>query len=168
VLDIETEDLDPKLGRIICIGAKDVSSKETKVFHNKHEEVMLKDFLNYFCERGFREIIGYNILFDIRFLFAKCLKYKLNANGLFSCKFTDLMLIMKSVRKMFSYNKPGKLGEWTFYLFGEGKIELPDKIDELYRQGRIKEIAEYNEKDVDITYKLWKRIRSVLDDGVYL
>src|SRR4030065_1709890 len=106
IIDIETEDLDPKEGRIICIGTKDAENGKVTVFFDEDEENMLKDFLGYFHNRNFKEIIGYNILFDIRFIFAKCLRYGLSANGFFSSSITDLMTIMKSVRRIYSYHKP--------------------------------------------------------------
>lgn len=162
VIDIETESLDPKEGRIICIGAKDIDSGRTEIFHNEDESKLLEDFLNYYHDNNFGEIIGYNILFDFRFIFARCLKYGIKSNGFFKSIITDLMHIMKSVRNLYSYNKAGTLDEWSCFLFDSGKIHLDDKIGELYSQGKISEIVEYNRKDVELTFKLWERIQEVL------
>jgi len=165
VIDIETESLDPKEGRIICIGIKDVNNGKTTVFHHDNEKEMLRAFLDYFSNKGFNEIIGYNILFDIRFIFAKCLKYNLPANGFFSSDITDLMWIMKSVRKIYSYNRPGKLDEWAEFLFGAGKYPLPESVPKLFEKGKISQIIEYNKRDVKITFELWKRIQKVFSNG---
>lgn len=162
VIDIETESLDPKEGRIVCIGAKDVDSGRTEVFHNEDEKQMLEYFLKYYHEMQFGEIIGYNILFDFRFIFARCLKHGIKSNGFFKSVIIDLMHIMKSVRHIYSYNKAGTLDEWSNFLFESGKIQLPDNMKELYSQGRLSEIIEYNRKDVELTFRLWQRIQEVL------
>jgi hypothetical protein len=163
VIDIETEDLDPKEGRIICIGTKDVETGKTMVFYHDDEKKMLRAFLDFFSGRsGFTEVIGYNVLFDIRFIFAKCLRYELPANGFFSAEFTDLMTIMKSVRRIYCYNKPGTLNEWAEFLFGTGKYPLVESISDLFEKGRISQIIEYNKRDLEITYMLWKRVKKVL------
>jgi len=165
VLDIETEDLDPKVGRIICIGVKDVESDKPIVFHDESEKQLLEDFLDYFHHKGFNEIIGYNILFDIRYIFARCLKYGLTSNGFFNSNHIDLMHIMKSVKKVYSINKAGTLNEWSEFLFGAGKFPLSESIKEKFKKGKISEIIEYNKRDVEITYLLWKRVQQVLNNG---
>jgi uncharacterized protein YprB with RNaseH-like and TPR domain len=162
VIDIETESLEPTQGRIICIGIKDVGSGEAKVFYDDTEAEMLRRFLSYFHDNGFNEIIGYNILFDLRYIFARCLKYRLYSNGLFRCPHIDLMLIMKSVKNVFSMNKPGTLGEWSKFLFDEDKLEKGGDVPELFKDGKIKQIMDYNEKDVELTFQLWKRIQEVM------
>ena len=164
VLDIETEDLDPKTGRIICIGVKDVNSEKPIVFHDENEKQMLTDFLDYFHRKEFKEIIGYNILFDIRFIFGRCLKYDLTSNGFFSAKHTDLMHIMKSVKPVWSMNRPGTLNEWSEFLFGSGKYPLSESVKEKFEKGKLSEIIEYNKRDVKITYRLWERIQKVLNN----
>lgn len=165
VIDIETESLDPKEGRIICIGVKEIGGGRSVVFYDENEEQMLRDFLDYFHNRGFNEIVGYNILFDIRYVFARCLKHDLPSNGFFKASYTDLMHIMKSVKNAWSMNKPGKLGEWSEFLFGSGKIPLSENIREKFERGKIGEIIEYNKRDLEITFMLWERIQKVLGNG---
>ena len=161
VIDIETESLGPKEGRIICIGAKDTNGDKTIVFYHDDEKEMINAFLDYYKRKNFTEIIGYNVLFDIRFIFAKCLRYGLSANGFFSSTFTDIMTIMKSVRRIYSYNKPGTLNEWVEFVFDNGKMPLSDSVENLYKQGKLTEIINYNKQDVEITYRLWKRVQKV-------
>ena len=162
VIDIETEDLEPTQGRIICIGVKDCQTGKTTVFYYDDEEEMIKTFLEYYKKKGFTEIIGSNGLFDIRFIFAKCLKYGLAANWFFSATFTDLMSIMRSVRRIYCYNKPGTLEEWVEFVFDDGKMPLSDSIGKLYEKGRITDILNYNKRDVELTYRLWERVEKVL------
>jgi DNA polymerase elongation subunit (family B) len=164
IIDIETEDLDPTVGRIVCIGVKDVDTEKTVVFFDEEsEENMLKNFLEYFHKKMFDEIIGFNVMFDIRFIFSKCLKYNLPANGLFKSRYTDLMHVVKSVKPIWSLNRPGTLEEWSQFLFNQGKIPLPASIAELFKSRRIHEIVKYNEWDVELTYKLWKRVDEILN-----
>lgn len=162
ILDLETECIDPKVGRIICIGIMDVETKESKVFAYPNEEMMVKNLISYFNRMKFTEIIGFNVLFDIRFLFAKCLKYKISARRLFSTKFTDLMVIMKSTRNMFSLNKAGTLDEWCEFLFRKRKTLNPENVSLLYQGGGIDEIVEYNKNDLEMTFRLWERIDYVM------
>jgi DNA polymerase elongation subunit (family B) len=163
IIDIETEDLEPTQGRIVCIGIKDCQTRKTTVFYHDDEEKMLKVFMEYYKRRVFTEIIGYNVLFDIRFIFAKCLKYGLSANGFFSATFTDLMSIMRSVRRIYCYNKPGTLEEWVEFVFDDGKMPLSDSVGKLYEKGRITDILNYNKRDVELTYRLWERVQKVLN-----
>lgn len=162
IIDIETNSLNPTQGRIICIGIKDVFSDETRVFYNENEKTMVEEFLDYFHEKQFNEIIGYNVLFDIRFIFAKCLKYGIKTNGFFKSEFNDLMATMKSVKKIWSMNTPGTLEQWTKYIFGESKLEITAFVPEMYERGEIQRILDYNKKDLALTFKLWKRVEEIL------
>lgn len=164
VIDIETEGLSPIDGRIICIGIKDVDNGSVIVFFDNDEKRMLIDFFDFFSKKCFREIIGYNVLFDIRFIFARALKYDLDAQGFFNCDFNDLMSIMKSVKNVWSLNRPHTLDEWSQLVFGNGngKIELKMSVAELFRNGLIDKIIEYNKHDVELTCNLWKRVEKIL------
>ena len=164
ILDIETTSFTPwEPGRIICIGIKDVESGAITVFHDKNEEALLIQFFQYFNKMNYREIIGYNISFDIRFIFSRCLLYKVPACNFFAITYVDLMMILKGVNKGYNFNQPGTLNEWSIFLFGKGKLFENTQVPLLYQQGRIQEIIEYNENDLELTYTLWKRIKVVLD-----
>ena len=162
VLDIETTGFNPWTGRIICIGIMDVKSNDVTVFYGNREETLLVQFLKYFNKMEFREIIGFNIGFDIRFIISRCLRYKLPASTFYAASSTDLMMILKGFKRTYNFNRPGTLDEWARFLLGKGKLFKNSSIPALYRQGRINEIIEYNKNDVEITYEIWKRINSVL------
>ena len=162
VIDIEAEGLEPWKDKIICIGARDVDNGKTVVFFDDDERVILERFIAYYKKYEFREVIGYNLSFDIRFIFAKCVKYEIPAPQLFNSTYTDVMDNMRAVRKMYSYNRPGKLDEWLQFIFGVGKLEKGDSIKDLYKNREITRIIQYNKQDVDMTYELWKRVRLVL------
>ena len=166
VLDIETLSLEPTKGGIICIGVLNVETGETRVFYNENEEVMVRNFLSHYKKEGFSEIIGYNVLFDVRYIFARCLKYGLPAREFVLSGFTDVMMILKSVRSIYNFNKPGSLEDWAKFLLGDSK-DLDNALIPLhYHAGEIDKIIEYNKKDVEMTYEIWKRIRHVFDNGI--
>lgn len=162
ILDIETTSFQPWSGRIICIGVKDISSGEIQVFYDENEESLLLQFFRHINKKQYSEIIGYNIAFDMRFIFARCLLYKLPTNGFFNKTQTDLMMILKNVRKSYNFNQPGTLDDWAKALLGKKKLFDNTKVPELYSQGRIMDLIEYNQNDLELTYELWKRIKIVL------
>lgn len=162
IVDIETTGLSPIESRIVCIGVKDCDTSETRVFWNNDESKMVSEFLNYYHNRGFREIIGYNIAFDIQHIFSKILKYRIQSNGFLTSNVKDLMSVVKNVRCGYTMNKPGKLGEWAMYLFGEGKLENGESVPEMFEKGEILKIIDYNIQNVELTFKLWQRIQEVM------
>lgn len=162
ILDIETTSFHPWSGRIICIGIKNINSGEIKIFQNEKEEVTILQFLQYFKKNKFEEIIGYNISYDIRYIFGKCLRYRIPADYFFSATHTDIMMTLKGVKHQFNFNRPGRMDEWTRFLLDKNKLLRNTSIRSLYIQGKIKEIVEYNQRDLELTYELWKRIKFVL------
>jgi len=162
VIDIETTSFQPWQGKIICIGIKDIYSGKTQVFQDEHQEAMLIQFLQNFNKNNYNEIIGFNLSYDMRYIFAKCLQYRIPINGFISKRQTDLMTILKSVKKGYSYNTPGTLDDWAQSLLGKRKLFHNTQIPELYKQGRINDIIEYNINDIELTYELWKRIDLVM------
>lgn len=163
ILDIETTSFIPwDGGRIICIGIKDIESGEIVIFYDENEETLLIRFFQYFNKMNFCEIIGYNISFDIRFIFSRCLRFRLPSYGFFTVSHVDLMMILKGVTKGFNYNQPGSLNDWTKFIFNKKKLFENTEIPALYQQRKLSEILEYNRHDVELTYELWKRIMLVL------
>lgn len=163
ILDIEAENGDPKTGRILCVGTIDTVRNKTIVFMDEFEYCMLERFVRYFNYHGFTEIVGFNVTFDMRFLFAKCMKYGIKTGNLFKAKTTDLMQIMKSVNGMPSMNRPGKLGEWGEYLFNTGKLKKACSANQLFRMRRFSDLVDYNKQDLRITRMLLERVEMVLN-----
>ena len=163
IIDIETTGFDPWTGRIVCIGVMDIDSKKIEVFYDNHEESFLVQFLYYFQKMEFREIIGFNIGFDIRWIIGRALFYNIpSANAFYMAKSTDLMHLLKGSRRFFNFNKAGTLDQWSRFLLGKGKLLKSGSIPALYREGKIDEILAYNKNDVEITFELWLRITTVL------
>ena len=163
ILDIEAENGSPREGRILCIGTFDVDRSKTIVFTDELERYIIERFVRYFNYRKFEQIIGYNLPFDLRFIFAKCMKYGIDGGLLFKARTVDLMRIMKSINGMPSMNRPGKLGEWGEYLFGFGKLKKACSVNKLFQQKRFSEMVDYNKQDLKLTYLLWRRSEMVLN-----
>lgn len=163
VLDIETTSFIPwNDGRIICIGIKDVKSGETIVFFDEDEKTLLMRFLKYFERKKFQKIIGFNTGFDARFIFVRCLRHKISANGFFKSDFVDLMEILHKFKRAYAFDRPGTLDEWARFLLGKGKLLKNNSIPALFKQGCLDEIIRYNKNDVELTFELWKKIMLVL------
>lgn len=163
VLDIETNGLQPYESRIICIVAKDLKRQKLYSFQNEDEEQMLEGFLQFYGRRNFDSIIGYNILFDIRFIFARALLHQVDGRGFFRASYEDIMSVMKAVGYRYSSNSSGGLEDWIKLFFGEEKLMENGSVPEKYEDDKIQEIVEYCEQDVEVTSKLWQRINSIVE-----
>ena len=163
IIDIETSTFIPwEPGRIICIGTKNIQTREIQIFYDENEEKLLIDFLRYFNKRQFQQIIGYNISYDIRYIFSRCLKYNIQAPQFMHAKPTDLMAILKGPILELNYNKPGTLNQWSQLVLQKSKLYHNTEIPDLYHAGKIQEIIRYNEKDLEITYELYNRIQNII------
>jgi len=162
ILDIEATSFHPWSGRIICIGIKDTCNGDVQVFYDEDEESLLMQFFKHVNKKQYDEIIGYNLAFDMRFIFARCLLYKIQAYGFFDTVQTDLMMILKNVKKGYNYNQPGTLDDWATALLGKRKLFDNTRVPELYDQDRIRDLIEYNQNDLELTYELWERTEIVL------
>ena len=162
IIDIETQNYLPwDNSRIICIGLLDLQTSTKHVFHNHSEEKLIESFISFFNDEGFSEIIGYNIAYDVRFLLSRCLKYEKSAKNVFDAKMNDLMKVLSLSIKEKNFNKPGKLGEWSSYLFGKTTLYKNGSVNELFIKGNIDEIIAHNHRDLDLTYMLWNRINTI-------
>lgn len=163
VYDIETTGLKPWKDKVICIGLKDVRNDRTTVVMEDTEEETVTKFLQYCHSQGFDKVVGYNVSFDDRFIWAKALKYGIPCRRFFVDAYhEDLMSRMKTPVDMYSSNNPGSLDDWIYYLFGEEKSEDNGSVPRLYERGEVERIKDYCEKDVEVTWKLWDRIETVL------
>lgn len=164
IIDIETKGYLPwNDSQIICIGLLDVQTKTKHIFHNESEEKLIGSFINFFNIRNYDEVIGFNVAYDIRFLLSRCLKYQITAKNLFNAKMNDLMKIVSLSIKEENFNKPGKLGEWSSYLFNKTTLFQNGSVKYLFESGKIDEIIAHNHRDLDLTLLLWKRIQQVIN-----
>jgi len=163
VIDVETTN-DQWTGQLVCIGILNIDSENQEIqsFTGSYEEMVLKNFLRYFNNNQFDEIIGYNLCWDIRVVLSRCMKYRLRADAIYRARCTDLMMILKGFGKGYNYNEVGSLDMWSKFLGGPGKIKTEASIEDLYKMGRWSEIIEYNIRDLKLTYDLWDRLNIVI------
>lgn len=166
VIDIETTGIQPWKSRLICISLMDPGDPDQEIItiYEEEEERTVATFIAVLEQNGIEELIGYNLLFDYRFIYAKCLRYRIAAPILGEQKLYDVQEVMEKGRKGFVYgrNKSGRLEDWTQYLFGESKLMTPQEILQAWSEGRIEDIITYNRDDVRKTYKLWALTQLVL------
>jgi DNA polymerase elongation subunit (family B) len=164
VLDIETSCFLPWQGKIILIGVMNVSNKEIRIFQDQDEMELLIRLFKYYEQERFEEIIGFNLPYDLRYIFIKCLQYKIPANGFFTLKQTDIMTILKDLGINNSFNKPGTLDDWAQTILGKKKTFQNHQIPGLYLNNRIVDIIKYNKNDLILTYELWQRIQTTMGE----
>jgi len=166
VVDIETSGLNPWESRIIVIGCKDVLAQEEPIvqFSDPDEMKMLEDFLTFFHAGGYNQVIGFNYGFDLRFIFAACMRYRLQCPEIEAAKIYDLANIMKQVKDsyVFNTNKQGDLDSWSRYLLNMKKTMTAEQMLTAWDEGRILDILAYNENDVLLEYYLWGLIKYTL------
>lgn len=159
ILDIETTGDKPWESRIFAISFMDPARPEVEpvCMINEKEDELVKDFLEWYEGEGYDDIIGYNVSFDFRFIFAACMRYRLAAKSFFTSTLSDLMQVMKQVQVkfVFGYNKPGKLEEWAMYLLGKKKTLNYKQLLRAWRERELGLIGEYGKNDVRLTYELW-------------
>mgnify|MGYP001118584100 CR=1 FL=1 len=163
VLDIETTDLHPANGQLICIGVKETDTGITRVFFDRNERLMVQRFIDFFNKGDFQEVIGYNLFFDTRFIFGKCLRYNIPMGSFYRARYNDLMQTVKSVKNRYSTNRPGSLNSWVKFIFGKSKTLKNASVPHLFHEGKISDIVAYNKMDVTLTHMLWKRVNLVLE-----
>lgn len=165
IVDIETTGANPWDSRLICIGYKDpyLPTEKPTVIFDESEERMLLDFLAFFTQGGYNQIIAYNTAFDFRYIFAKCLYHRISCREWCDADLVDIMQILGQVKEAFVYGnqRTGRLEDWTIFLFG---LEKPLDFEELLAAYDAKEyglIIEYNEFDVEVEFIIWSLIELV-------
>lgn len=171
ILDIESTGLYPWDSKLICTGVLDVETvtvpddiaKNTIVFQDQEEALQVKAAIDWLTANGITEFIGYNVAFDYRFIFTKCMRYGLKCPAFVHAQLYDVMQVMEQVKQAFVYgnNRAGSMGQWQEYLFGTTKLLDYEGILKAYKEGRIDVIVEYNKQDIKTIYDMWALINFV-------
>ena len=165
MVDIETlgkAEVWDEEGRIVCIGVRDAESTTVKVFLYEDEKDTVQEFVTWYRRGGYREIVGFNLSHDLRFIQSRCLRYEIPAGEIFSSTYTDLMTILWSFRGVRGFGRPGKMNEWAQYILGKIKLSSGASVKERFEKGQFTQIMQYCKEDVHLTYDLWARMRTVL------
>lgn len=158
ILDIETTGTMPFDSQLICISIIDIRDVENVItFAGEDERQVITDFINYFEASDINQLIGYNVSFDYRFLFAKAMFYHLAAKALHDAELMDMMNVMKQVKLefVFGFNTPGRLEQWTEYFFGIPKLLSYEDQLKLWERRELQPIIDNNQNDARVTLMLY-------------
>lgn len=164
LIDIETTTAEPHLGRIMCIGYIDPKTTQSDIIFNDDEEALVKQFIDFYTNSGYDQIVGYNVSFDIRYIFARCLRYQIPASIFLNSAYYDLMQIMKQVKMafVFTMNKPHGLYDWAKYLFNVDRHSGHKEILEAWEKKDLNFIRAHNEQDLNVLFNLYNLIQFVM------
>ena len=162
IINIEATGANPWDSRLIVITIRDPSDAEGQpfTFFNELEEAVVRAFLEWFEGQDIERLVGYNTSYDHRFIFACALKYRIPAPKFAAVEIYDIMQVLTQVQRKFvpSMNKPGKLEDWTKYLFGEAKLMTFEQVLEAWGQKRYADIITFNEDQVQKHLMLYRLI----------
>jgi len=157
---VENTGLDGSYGRIACLSYA-INDEPVKTLSGD-EKKMLTDFWQ--IAKDANLFIGFNLMdFDLRFIYQRSVilgikpsrdlsfaRYRNNPIYDIMCEWSKWNLqnriSLHALSKVLGILSPK-----------EGEIEGKD-VAQAYRDGRIKEICEYCEKDVDVTRKIYKKM----------
>lgn len=126
ILNIETTGTKPWQSRIcdICVMVPGDPTLPVMHFLDEDEATLLRGFVNWFASAGIEEIVGYNVMFDLRFIFVACMRYRIKIPIMTMITTFDLMQTMEQIWQKFAYgnNPTGTLENWALYLFNR---EMP-------------------------------------------
>ena len=159
IINIETTAVKPWESRLICIGVLDPNAGEPQAlnFIRESEQATINEFVEWFEQSGYTTLIGYNVSFDYRFIYAVCQKYRLTVKNYMSASLHDLMQIQKQVKEEFVYgfNPTGTLEEWSTYLFGTKPYAPQEMVWKWNKEGNVDEIINFNTDKLVKSYFLW-------------
>jgi 3'-5' exonuclease len=157
---VESTGLDGSYGRICCISfAFDDEKPQTL---SGDEVQILKDF--WALAKKAKLFVGFNILdFDLRFIYQRSviLKVKPSIDLPFDrCKNNPIYDVMWEWGKWNQYGRISldALSKVLGIPSSKGGAVEGKNVARAYEEGRIKEICEYCERDVEVTRKIYKRM----------
>lgn len=151
---------DGSFGRIICISYA-INNERTETLSGDEKEI-LKSFWE--MAKEINLFIGFNILgFDLRFIYQRSIVLKVRPS------------IELNFARYRNYPIYDVMMEWNKWDFGSTisldtlakALDIPSSkggevegknVAQAYKDGRLKEICEYCEKDVEVTRSIYKRL----------
>jgi len=159
IINIETTRVKPWEGQIIAIGVLDPNTLEPEAlnFIQATERETLEEFIAWFENTRYTTLIGYNVSFDYRFIYAVMQKYRATVPRWLDMDLHDLMQQQKQVKAEFVFgnNPTGKLEDWATYLLGAQPYAKQEKVWDWHREGNIDEIVNFNTDKLTKAYSLW-------------
>jgi len=169
IINLETTSTVPWEGRIVVIGVLDPNALEPVAmnFINETEEATIDEFRDFFDQSPYTTIVGYNVAFDYRFIYAVLQKYRRTLASWTGLNLYDLMQQQEQVKPAFvpGYNKPGTLEEWSTYLFGSQPYAEQSQVFKWIEAGNTEEIVNFNSDKLAKAYGLWV-LNKVVDGSI--
>ncbi len=161
ILDIETTGLNPLEDEIVAVGMRAPNGLEVHTAENNLERGLIDRVLVELSRWPNPVLVGYNITgFDLPFLMARGLKHSLPVHVLRDCYRIDPMHVVQ--RYLLTNRKYCKLSEIASFLGIDDEDDVTGSdIPELVRQGRWEEVRTHCAKDVETTYRLFRRLQEL-------
>ena len=157
---LESSNFDGSFGRIACIGYA-IDDDETKVLSGDEKE-MLKKFWQ--ITKDIDLFIGFNVIdFDLKFIYQRSIilgvkpSRELPFNRYRNSPIYDVMWEWTKWSNLGKCSLDKLAKAFGFESSKDGSINGRN-VAKAFEQGRIKEIADYCKKDVDLTRKIYKRM----------
>ncbi len=144
VLNIEATNFNPLKGQIISIGYLDMNTEDPQptLILLQDEAEMVRQFMIVFNAGDFEEIITYGGSFDHRYIYLKCLKYRIACRTFARVPINDLMQNIQQVKQAFVYNTQNRLGlsDVADYLYQFPKPYPDAQMLTFYAEGNIEQV----------------------------
>jgi predicted PolB exonuclease-like 3'-5' exonuclease len=134
--------------------------------NEQDEKKSLLAFLQYM--KGFDpdsdELVGHNLIsFDLPFIFQRCLVHCISAKPLVDLREYNVRGVFDTMRHWWLGDRRARVSlddiAWALGIQSSKTAEVEgSKVYDLYVQGRLAEIREYNLNDVRVTRKIYERM----------
>ena len=134
--------------------------------NEQDEKKSLLAFLQYM--KGFDpdsdELVGHNLIsFDLPFIFQRCLVHCISAKPLVDLREYNVRGVFDTMRHWWLGDRRARVSlddiAWALGIQSSKTAEVEgSKVFDLYAQGRLAEIREYNLNDVRVTRKIYERM----------
>ena len=134
--------------------------------NEQDEKKSLLAFLQYM--KGFDpdsdELVGHNLIsFDLPFIFQRCLVHCISAKPLVDLREYNVRGVFDTMRHWWLGDRRGRVSlddiAWALGIQSSKTAEVEgSKVYDLYEQGRLADIREYNLNDVRVTRKIYERM----------
>jgi len=169
LINLETTDLMPTKGRIYSIAFLDLTdpAAEIQVAVSNEEDALINGFLDFFEAGNYTKLVGYNVAFDYRYIFAAMMKYRRVSKAWKRAELRDVMQIMKQVKEafVFGFNRPGTLDEWGKAILGRGKYGSQELMLKQYISGNFDYVRAFQVRQIELTRDLYSLSRFVSSEG---
>jgi len=163
LINIETTDLKPWEGRIYSIGIQDLSEPgaEPLILINNDERLLIEEFLSIFETINPAKLVGFKLIFDYRYIFAKMMLYRITNKKFYNVALRDVKQILDQVKEEFVYypDKKGTLDDWGKMLLGRGKYGAQELMLRKYISGDFEYVQNFQIRQIELTRDLYNLAR---------